>query len=93
MYWNLLGADLLDMEARRERLLELVGLLRIVNDEGVEEARAADLELGLRHLVVNNVLLDASRLGVPPAGNLKELLDVGDLLRLRQRALRTIRKG
>lgn len=93
MYWNLLGANLLDMEARRERLLELVGLLRVVNDEGVEEARAADLELGLRHLVVNNVLLDASRLGVPPAGDLKELLDVGDLLRLRQRASLTIRKG
>ena len=93
MYWNLLGADLLDMESRRERLLELVGLLRVVNDEGVEEACAADLELGLRHPVVNTVLLDASRLGVPPAGDLKELLDVGDLLRLRQRALRTIRKG
>ena len=80
---GLLRADLDDIKARRKRLLELLGLLSVVDDEGVEEARAAHLELGLRHLVVDDILLDARRLGVAPASNLKEVLDVGDLLRLR----------
>ena len=32
---------------RRKRLLELLGLLRVLEDEGVELLRASDLELGL----------------------------------------------
>ena len=66
---------------RRERLLELGGLLSVVNDEGVEEARASDLKLGLG-LAVLDVPLDTSSSGVLAARNLEEVLDVGNLLGL-----------
>jgi hypothetical protein len=38
---------LMDVRTRRQALLQLVGLVGILQDEGVQEAVAADLELGL----------------------------------------------
>lgn len=40
-----LGRKLLDLESRGKRLLELLGLLGVMEDEGVEVTRATDLEL------------------------------------------------
>ena len=58
-----------------EGLLELVGLLGILEDKGVKVTLAADLELDGRGLLA---ALDASRAGVLAAADLDEVLDVGD---------------
>lgn len=75
-------ADLNDVKTRGKRLLELLGLLLVVDREGVEEARASDLELGDLLAVSTGGALDAGRRGVLSASNLEEFLDVGNLLRL-----------
>jgi hypothetical protein len=62
---------------RRQRLGELVSLLGIRHAERVQVLGAADLELD--DLVG---LLDLHRAGVLSARLLKEIADVGDLLRL-----------
>lgn len=67
------------MRTGGQRLLELLGLLLVGNDQGVEVARAAHLELG-----VLGVLLDLDRLGVLPARLQQEVLDLHDLLRLHE---------
>lgn len=75
-------ADLDNVKTRGKRLLELLSLLLVVDREGVEEARAADLELGDLLAVGTGGALDAGRRSVLSASNLKELLDVGNLLGL-----------
>ena len=66
------------VEPGRERLLQLARLLGVGDDERVEVARAADLELG--H--ASGGLLDADGAGVLAAGGQEEVLDLVDLLRL-----------
>lgn len=75
-------ADLNDVETRGKRLLELLGLLLVIDREGVEEARASDLELGDLLAVGTRGALDAGGRSVLSARNLEEFLDVGNLLRL-----------
>ena len=53
---NLDGGPMRSKRTRGQALLELVGLVGVLQDEGVEVAVAADLELGLLGLAV---LLDA----------------------------------
>lgn len=78
-------ANLDNVETRRQGLLQLLGFLLVIDDKRVEEARAADLELG-HHLAVGlSGLLDASRRGVFSASNLEEVLDIGDLLGLHEK--------
>jgi len=73
----LLG-DVLDLELRREGLLELLGLVGVLKDKGVEVALAANLELDLGALAA---ALDASGGSVLSPGNLNELLDITDFAR------------
>merc|ERR1712137_842993 len=68
--------DVLDVEARGQGLLELVGLVGVSNAEGVEVLGAADLELG--HVAR---LLDLDGPGILPPGGKEEVLDLVDLLR------------
>ena len=75
-------ADLNNVESRGKRLLELLSLLLVVDREGVEEARASDLELGDLLAVGTGGALDAGGRSVLSASNLEEFLDVGNLLRL-----------
>ena len=72
--------DVLAREPRRQRLRQLLSLLRILHRERVQVARAADLELRPVRL-----LLDLHRSCVVPPCLLQEVADVGDLLRLRER--------
>ena len=51
--------DLLDLDARRERVLQLLGLGGVVEHQRVKVLRAADLELVLRSL--SGVLLHLDR--------------------------------
>lgn len=69
----LVGLHLLDLQAWGQRLLQLLGLLLVGDDQCVQEARASDLELG-----VVGVLLDLDGVGVLPAGGHQELLDLLD---------------
>ena len=66
------------VEPRGQRLLELARLLGVGDDERVEVARAADLELG----DPTRGLLDADGAGVLATGREEEVLDLVDLLRL-----------
>ncbi len=61
--------QLLDLEAWRQRLLQLLGLLLVLDHERVEEPGAADLELG-----AVGVLLDLNALGILPPGFQKKVL-------------------
>lgn len=65
---------------RGEGLLELVGLLGVLEDKGVKVALAADLELDGRGLLA---ALDASRAGVLAAADLDELSGMSVQLFLR----------
>ena len=65
--------DLLDGGV--DGLLQLLGLLLVVQDKGVQELGAADLELG-----GILVLLDLDVAGVLAGGDVQELLEVLDLL-------------
>jgi len=66
------------VEPRGQRLLELARLLGVGDNERVEVARAADLELG----DPTRGLLDADGTGVLATGREEEVLDLVDLLRL-----------
>merc|ERR1719284_2217749 len=68
--------QLLDGEARRERLLQLLRLLAILDHQRVKITAASHLELG-----VALVLLDLNRLGVLSSGRQKKVLDLLNLLR------------
>lgn len=73
--------DLVDGESWWQALLELIGLLLVVQHEGVQVSATPDLEFdagGVGSLVV--VLLDAGRFSTLPAV-LNELLDIVNLLR------------
>jgi len=72
------NTDLLDLQVRGKRLLELLNLVGVLEDKGVELLGAPNLELGLVGLLV---LLDPGGGSVLPAADLNELLDVGDFLR------------
>merc|ERR1712157_98074 len=61
---------LLDLEAWRQRLLQLVCLLLVVDHQSVEEPGAPNLELN-----VVGVLLDLDAAGVLPPGLQEEVLD------------------
>ena len=78
-----LGLDLLDSlldllldESRREGLLELVSLLLVLHSQGVEIARATDLELD-----VAGVLLDGDVLGILTTSLGQKISHVCDILR------------
>lgn len=68
---------------RRQRLLQLLGLVGVGDAQGVQVPRAADLELG--HIAA---LLYLDGAGILPPGGEEELLDLLNLLGL-QRAWRT----
>ena len=61
---------LLDLEAWRQRLLQLVCLLLVVDHQSVEEPGAPNLELN-----VVGVLLDLDAAGVLPPGLQEEVLE------------------
>merc|ERR1712133_14814 len=63
-------------ESRRERLLELLGLLTILNHQSVQVSAASHLELG-----VGSVLLDLDGFGVFPSSRQQEIFDLLNLLR------------
>jgi hypothetical protein len=73
----LLG-NLRDVKVRGKALLQLVGLVAVLEDKGVEVSLASDLELDVLGLLV---LLDARGRSVLPTADLDELLDIGDLTR------------
>lgn len=68
--------DFLDLQTRRQRLLQLLGLLLVGDDQCVQETRAADLELGVLRVLL---YLDGAR--VLSAGLDQEVLDLFDFLR------------
>lgn len=59
-------------------MLELLGLVRILQDERIEVSLASDLELGLGGLLA---LLDTGRGSILAAADLNKLLDIGDFAR------------
>jgi len=59
-------------------MLELLNLLRILQDESVDVFLAADLELDSRSLLVT---LDAGRGSILASANLNEVLDILDFAR------------
>jgi hypothetical protein len=70
-----LDLDILTLQTRRQTLSQLIGLLGILNTQGVQVTRATDLELGR-----TGTLADLNLLGVLTAGLLEEVTNVGDLL-------------
>ena len=68
--------DVLALQARGERLRQLVGFLRVRHSQRVHVLRAPDLELG-----AVGALADLHKLGVPPSRLLEEVADVCDQLR------------
>lgn len=70
--------DIGDLKGGRERLLELLGLLGVLEHQGVQVLLATDLELDVLGLLV---LLDARGGGVLPTADLDELLDISDFAR------------
>merc|ERR1712187_505401 len=72
----LAGRNVLDGESWWEGLSELLGLVSILNLQGVKVSGASDLELGLAGLVD----LDGNGLGVLSSGLKEEVLDLADLL-------------
>merc|ERR1712113_255295 len=73
----LAGGDVFDGESWWEGLLEFLGLVSVLNFQGVKVSRASDLEFGLTGLVD----LDGNGLGVLSSGLQEEILDLTDLLR------------
>ena len=61
-------------------MLELLSFLNVIHNERVQEARCAQLELGLHGAVGKHRLLDAGHLDVVAAGDFQELLNVLHLL-------------
>jgi hypothetical protein len=44
--------ELLDLQTRRKRLLQLFGLLLVRDDEGIKKPRASNLELGALRILL-----------------------------------------
>jgi len=79
LLWNILfylSLDILPLQTRRQALGQLFGLLLIIDDQGVQKTRAADLELG-----AGGTLANLHKTGVLTTGLLEEVADVGNLLR------------
>merc|ERR1719469_927140 len=76
MHELLSRSELLLLEGRWQGLLQLLSLVLVVHDQGVEEPAAANLELGL-----SAVLLYLHVAGILAPGDLEELPDLGDLPR------------
>ncbi len=70
-----LDLDILTLQTRGQTLSQLIGLLGILDTQGVQVLGATDLELG-----ASGTLADLDHLGVLAAGLLEEVTDVGDLL-------------
>ena len=70
-----LDLDILTLQTRRQTLSQLIGLLGILNTQGVQVLGATDLELG-----ASGALADLDHLGVLTTSLLEEVTDVGDLL-------------
>ena len=83
-----------NLQARGQRLLQLLGLLLVRDLQGVEEARASDLEFESRiwsplivavilmiylELDIVSILLDLDALGILPPSLQEEVLDLLDL--------------
>lgn len=79
--WNLHSESSSAEHTRRQALLQLVGLLGVLDDERVKVLRAADLEL--QRAV--GLLLDGHVLRILPASGDQEVLDLKHLLRLRSK--------
>lgn len=72
-----LSGDLCDLQVGRKALLQLLGLVIVLEHQSVEVLLASDLELDVVGLLV---LLDPRGGSVLPTADLDELLDVSDLL-------------
>merc|ERR1711979_81431 len=72
----LAGGDVFDGESWWEGLLQFLGLVSVLNFQGVKVSRASNLEFGLAGLVD----LDGNGLGVLSSGLEEEVLDLADLL-------------
>jgi len=72
---GVLLADVGDGKTRGQTLLELLGLVGVLKDEGVDVGGASDLELDVVDLLV---LLYAGGAGILAPADLDELLDVGN---------------
>lgn len=70
--------NLCDLQVRRKGLLKLLGLVVVLQHQGVEVLLASDLELDVVGLLV---LLDPRGRSVLATADLDELLDISDLLR------------
>jgi len=68
--------EFFDLETWGQRLLQLLGLFLVSDNEGVQVSGAAHFELG-----VFCVFLDLHRLGVLPPGLQQEVFDFHDLFR------------
>ena len=83
-----------NLQARGQRLLQLLGLLLVRDLQGVEEARASDLEFESRiwsplivavilmiylELDIVSILLDLDALGILPPSLQEEILDLLNL--------------
>lgn len=91
---DVLGANLLDLHlcwlasgcsgqrTRGKGLLQLLGLLHVVHNQGVEVTGAAELELGLDSALGRQRLLHPRRLGIGAAGNRQKVLNIRNLLGL-----------
>lgn len=70
-----LDLDILTLQTRGQTLSQLIGLLSILNTQGVQVLGATNLELG-----ASGALADLDHLGVLTTGLLEEITDVGNLL-------------
>jgi hypothetical protein len=68
--------QLLDGKARGKRLLQLLRLLSVLNNQGVQEPTTTDLKLD-----IVLVLLDLDRLGIFPPRRQQKVFDLTDLFR------------
>lgn len=69
-------SQVLDGQARRQRLLQLVGLFGVMDDQCVQVATASHLELDVRLR-----LHDLDGLGILPARRQEEVFDLVNLFR------------
>jgi hypothetical protein len=79
--------NLLNLEARGKRLLELISLVGVSNTKGIEVAAAADLELG-----DITSLLDLDGFSVLAASRKEELLNFLNLLGLQKIKRKVVRE-
>mmetsp|Transcript_24298 Transcript_24298/g.59506 ORF Transcript_24298/g.59506 Transcript_24298/m.59506 type:complete len:128 (-) Transcript_24298:87-470(-) len=67
--------DVLALKTWGQRLSQFIGLLGVLDLQCIQVTRASDLELGL-----GITLADLDKLGVAPAGLLKKVSDISNLL-------------